>query len=179
MLRRIVHVLAGFSSLLFVTSVCLWVRSYWIEDAWEHAVYSFPNSSLSLKELDIFSSGGGIYVCRMVMEVGGSAVPEDQKQAAMTQNGWRHVAEPIRISAQDYFGRQHGRAYFGFGYGSRPELRAAPAPGIEPALKSYHHLLIHWALPSVLFLVFPLWSLRLIVRSRASTKNKATAAVGA
>src|SRR4051812_33547409 len=135
MLRRIVHVLAGLSLLLFMTSVCLWVRSYWIEDSWEYAVYSFPGSSLSLKELDIFSSGGGIYVCRIVMEVGGSAVPEDQKQVAMSQNGWRHVAEPIRISAEDYFGRQHGDSYFGFGYGSRPEFTAARAPGIPSSVK--------------------------------------------
>lgn len=179
MLRRIVHVLAGLSLLLFFTSVSLCVRSYWIEDALECTVFSFPGSALHMKELDFFSSGGGIYVCRVVMELGGPALPADQKEYAMSQNGWRHVAVPIRISAEDYFGRQHGRPYFGFGYGSRPEFTADRAPGIPSATKSYHHFLIPWALPSLLFLILPLLSLRLLVRSRTSTKNEAPAAVGA
>jgi len=77
------------------------------------------------------------------------------------QNGWRHVYGPIQISAEDYFGRQHGNPQFHFGY------RFSARKGAWTT-DSVRQFLIPWALPTLLFLMPPgFWLISLVRRRRS------------
>jgi hypothetical protein len=158
MRRWIFHILAGISAALFLTSISLWVRSFQIMDNWERIVYSFTGPALGMKSLDIFSSGGAIYVSRVLIQMNDTFTTEDQRKAVMGQSGWQHVAGKKAISAEDYFVRKHGRPHVGFGYDSGTDVVPAVAPATIPEVQSYHRFLIPWALSSLIFLILPAFS---------------------
>jgi hypothetical protein len=103
MRRWLLVISAGISFVLCVSSLWLWARSLWIMDNCETVVYSFDNGVLQMKSLDIFSSGGAIYVSRVFIQGPDALKSDAERQAVMKQNGWRHVAGEIRYTAQWYF----------------------------------------------------------------------------
>ena len=149
----LLRILSGLSAVLCLACLSIWIKSYWAMDVLERSHYSLEHGQLTERYVQFISSRGTITMLvisgRSQLRDNPKAIPEHYQVKNL--EGWQRSRLILfSESAREYFVRQGGRDYLGFGYTSK-----IWETGSSPELYISRRLLLPSAFPTALFAIAP------------------------